>query len=125
MLEEKIYKLKEDKRVLRTENKNLRRTIRLMDSLPELLESVEKFRKETPIPRSIEEEAPICTPVKLKDDLPSGVEKVNKILARCNVMEPAKMVNDILIGTFSEDYLSSHSITGTNGTTRNRWTLSY
>ncbi|PIK42349.1 hypothetical protein BSL78_20792 [Apostichopus japonicus] len=118
MLEEKIYKLKEDKRVLRAENKNLRRTIRLMDSLPELLQSVEKLRKETPIPKSIEEEAPVCTPVKLKDDLPSGVQKVNKILARCNVMEPAKMVNDILIGTFSEEYLSSHSITGTNGTTK-------
>lgn len=56
--------------------------------------------------------------LQLKDDLPSGVQKVNKILARCNVMEPAKMVNDILIGTFSEDYLSSHSITGTNGTTK-------
>ena len=45
-------------------------------------------------------------------DLPSSVQKVNKIVERCNVREPAKMVNDLLIGLFSEDYLSSHSITG-------------
>ncbi|KAJ8018285.1 BEN domain-containing protein 6 [Holothuria leucospilota] len=110
-LQDEITALKEEKKQLRAENKNLRKSIRLITNLPELLAGVSSMMEKIQSfqwPTSSEE-----TATKSQKETETHSEKVARLVKRCNTLEPAKLVNDLLTGLYDEEYLSSHTITGT------------